>query len=754
MSKQPEGSFNVTRDYEKFFDTSLLVAMVYRCKICKMHTARSDEMRHHLRLSHAESVGNTIADSAGNVDVGASEGSMGRVFKEIQNTVRTKCPPSYSDLKVRALPSDVKSGDLSVVGRRLRNRRTAISNALKLLLEDSVDVEIESEGRGDKIEPCKDQHRLHIDTASQGACKESVDNDTVCSENANPSQNEEQVFKQFESSEDSRVVENLKRDVTRTLLEAAKLMQEDKSRHGGERKEGLATEEFSKGNQKAREDGAFSEEVAPTAPESSDSGDGNQDSDWSLCDTPNDIVQSPAAEKDSSIQHAAPTSKVPAKQIAEEPKAESSGVQEGAGLEKSGAEGGGSKQPSPQAEPKLSLYSNVDFQAIAQRASQSNPEATTITVVQHTGSDKPPTTIHFRKSRKSDAIIPTGESLGITSPFLRKEYAGSKIFACKECHSRYKTQNELERHITKKHKKEKSYLCEICGDALATRCGMKLHILRKHGATSILKCDVCSYTTRSPIRLEVHIKKHNKAKLEHWCEPCKKSFVTASKLQQHKNSPMHKNNVDPIICEHCGYITKKRDNFLVHLRKHTGEKPYKCSHCNYAAADGSTLKRHVMARHSTIRPFRCSQCQFSCVDKKGLTIHMRKHTGERPYTCDLCPYSAKRMGALTVHQRTHLRSKSLPSDEKEDVHLQKVEVASYVDISDIPMTQLSYTNVNQDAGYSSQLAVTQQQDSVVGMATECTVLSVDQSGAVTLPSEVMVAQETDQSVRALWQSIS
>eukprot|EP00057_Strongylocentrotus_purpuratus_P012877 XP_011667351.1 PREDICTED: zinc finger protein 711 isoform X2 [Strongylocentrotus purpuratus] len=421
-------------------------------------------------------------------------------------------------------------------------------------------------------------------------------------------------------------------------------------------------------------------------------------------------------------------------------------------------------RPAPQTLPLVmlegsKLYGSVDFQAIAQRASQSNPEATTITVVQHTGGSRPPTTIHFKKSLKSEAIIPTGESLGIESPFLRKEYTGSKIFACKECHSRYKTANELERHVVKKHQKKKSYLCEICGDALATRSGMKIHIMRKHADTKVLTCNVCDYMTRSSARLTIHQKKHSKQTSEFHCVPCKKSFVTASKLQQHKHSPMHKNAVDPIICEHCGYVTKKRDNFLVHIRKHTGEKPYRCNHCNYAAADGSTLKRHVMARHSSIRPFRCSQCQFSCVDKKGLTVHLRKHTGERPFLCDLCPYAAKRSGALTVHRRTHFHDNktSVPSP-KDDLTIDGgTEVASYVDISDLPITHVPLTSLSPNRNYPAQLSThTPASSDLTSLPGSHEGMPSNQSAtaSVQLSAEVIGAQETDRSVGALWQSVS
>ena len=243
--------------------------------------------------------------------------------------------------------------------------------------------------------------------------------------------------------------------------------------------------------------------------------------------------------------------------------------------------------------PKVSnktapVLQSVDVSAIAKTAALSNPEATTITVVQHNAGEGPPTTIQFKKSRKSDAIIPTRESLGIVSPFTKTAYTGAKVYACNKCHSRYKTEDELERHTQKKHQRTRTFLCEICGEALATRASVRHHVLRKHpDDTTMYKCEHCDYMTRFETRMKIHSSKHNS---EFFCETCTKCYVNKEKLEAHYLSPMHKNALNPIICEHCGYKTKKRDNFLVHMRKHTGEKPYRCTQCDYASSDGSTLK--------------------------------------------------------------------------------------------------------------------------------------------------------------------
>ncbi|OQV17221.1 putative B-cell lymphoma/leukemia 11A [Hypsibius exemplaris] len=46
-------------------------------------------------------------------------------------------------------------------------------------------------------------------------------------------------------------------------------------------------------------------------------------------------------------------------------------------------------------------------------------------------------------------------------------------------------------------------------------------------------------------------------------------------------------------CPHCHKEFRFHSNLVVHIRSHTGEKPFKCSQCNYACKQASKLKRHM-----------------------------------------------------------------------------------------------------------------------------------------------------------------
>lgn len=77
-----------------------------------------------------------------------------------------------------------------------------------------------------------------------------------------------------------------------------------------------------------------------------------------------------------------------------------------------------------------------------------------------------------------------------------------------------------------------------------------------------------------------------------------------------------------ITCNVCDKKFSHKGDYNKHLRKHTGEQPYKCDICFKKFSHTSNLSRHLKL-HSGEKPFECGVCNKKFSRKDKLLSHQK-----------------------------------------------------------------------------------------------------------------------------------
>ena len=213
-----------------------------------------------------------------------------------------------------------------------------------------------------------------------------------------------------------------------------------------------------------------------------------------------------------------------------------------------------------------------------------------------------------------------------------RTHTEKKPFVCTKLEMSVSQLDNLTTHY-RYHTGEKPYACTQCEKRYTKSGNLKIHI-RTHTGEKPFACSICAKQFISSYQLNTHIQRHNK---NINCPHCGKKYSHKKELENHVQSTHMKITFN---CTQCDRVSKSERSLKEHLRfihEHKGKK-HICIVCDKVFISSYKLKIHIR-RHTGERPFVCVQCNKSFPKECSLKRHTRCHT----YKCKIAPQSNTRV---------------------------------------------------------------------------------------------------------------
>eukprot|EP00058_Branchiostoma_floridae_P005584 XP_002591072.1 hypothetical protein BRAFLDRAFT_69373 [Branchiostoma floridae] len=213
---------------------------------------------------------------------------------------------------------------------------------------------------------------------------------------------------------------------------------------------------------------------------------------------------------------------------------------------------------------------------------------------------------------------------------------------CKKCGYQTIRKHNFLAHL-RLHTGEKPFSCGQCDYKTAFKTSLTLHF-KTNKSKEPLSCEDCSFSTTCKRAMRTHLKDHTYA-----CKTCDAVLNSKEELQKHVRNHQKEESEKALRCKVCDYKAFSRPCLEIHMRKHTGEKPFACQECSYRAKAKSTLKIHIANKHK--KTFRCLECGFGTDEEDSMDEHVKVHV--KHFTCGDCEFVATAQEDIDAHMSTH-----------------------------------------------------------------------------------------------------
>lgn len=172
------------------------------------------------------------------------------------------------------------------------------------------------------------------------------------------------------------------------------------------------------------------------------------------------------------------------------------------------------------------------------------------------------------------------------------------------------------------------------------------------------KCTLSDFENENDVDMHT-LKEGRKTQNRNNCNEKHALLLDNPELEKIMKSGLSKKEKDhaTILCKICNKTFNFRYYVAVHVRRHTGNLPFKCDQCDKCFPRGYHLKQHMIV-HSKTNQFACEECGKTFATIHTLNTHKLVHSDERPYNCDICNKGFKCKWSMYKHLSIHRNEKS------------------------------------------------------------------------------------------------
>lgn len=144
------------------------------------------------------------------------------------------------------------------------------------------------------------------------------------------------------------------------------------------------------------------------------------------------------------------------------------------------------------------------------------------------------------------------------------------------------------------------------------------------GPVPMKKSRLCPFVSRFRSNLKMHMQGHTGQKKPYKCHICPKYFASPEEVEKHLKFNRHRFR---FYCTSCARGFPFANNIITHEKKCKKSRVYECYVCHFTMHRLSTLELH-MRKHSGHKPYKCTECSERYAYLKDLTEHSTVHAAQ------------------------------------------------------------------------------------------------------------------------------